>query len=562
MPLSALASAQLDLDAARVAMHGSASFAASAAETWTHCYLVLDRAFVLTRFQLAPDDGAGGGALEAAGKMPLADKDVVFTTQRSAFGGCALRLTHPSEGTWELTAEKKWPDWVAHLALAVHALDLGSLDAHGKPPRPPAFGAAAAPAAPADSSLDRHFSRQAAAARTYLERLSRRMQLFEIITGAGLLNLLLILILNSSPSHVEAWLFIGSVDILIGWAFAVRFEQVVFGTAAYAMQRDHSQHSLNSLEEDSSSDDEAAAPSKPAAAAAALARERRVAGNLPRAPGPFPPFGDVAGDGHIKQPAHTWSPAQASNVQVRVGPDYAVEKRHQPSARELFDLVAADVFFGDERVDRIAAQVDLPEPAAAAAAAAAVPAPLPQLLVVNFQVQRAGAAVFQTSGGPGYSLALYFAPSAGLVEQLRSGAAEPSVRLLCRWLEGYASDDALKARLKVKATVLNPEASRIPAWALKYNGHSCALAKSNKMARVQGTSAGGAAVDVLECDVDLREWSLLCRQGVNSILPIVGSVDFTLAVLLQGEADDELPERVLGLARLNYVNVAAHCEKW
>ena len=136
-----------------------------------------------------------------------------------------------------------------------------------------------------------------------------------------------------------------------------------------------------------------------------------------------------------------------------------------------------------------------------------------------------------------------------------------AVQLLLKWLTTFDTNESTKERLKIKVNVLNAESCGIPAWALKYNGHGCMLTKSNRMTRLQGRTKSGLECSVVECDVDLREWNLLCRQGVNSILPILGNIDFTLALIIQGESDNELPEQVLGLVRLNFLDLE-RAQKW
>lgn len=56
-------------------------------------------------------------------------------------------------------------------------------------------------------------------------------------------------------------------------------------------------------------------------------------------------------------------------------------------------------------------------------------------------------------------------------------------------------------------------------------------------------------------DIDLRQWNILCRQGVNSFLPILKNLDFVLSLVIQGDTNDELPEQILGAARINFLDI-------
>lgn len=114
---------------------------------------------------------------------------------------------------------------------------------------------------------------------------------------------------------------------------------------------------------------------------------------------------------------------------------------------------------------------------------------------------------------------------------------------------------SIKDRLKLKAHVENAEECGIPAWAMRYNGKPCMITKSNTITRFRRPTISGREVEVVECDIDLRVWSLLCRQGVNAILPLMWKIDVVLALLVQGESDDELPERVMGGVRLSFLDL-------
>jgi len=400
--LHSLAVQSLDLDPKRVLLHGSlfhldaSSIAASSSSPSTSSainlhrggtavikerFFVLDRAFVLTGYQ-----ESNLAVLEPIGAINLAEKAVAMciTNDHSRVGApfaFRINLAVASEDiAWELfpSSEKVFVDWMTALGLAIHCLDGGNQKK---------VLASSSASQSASDSLDRHFIRQATTAKYYLDRLSGRMQVIEIIAGVGLLNFLLILILNSSPGHLEAWLFMGSVDILIGWAFVVRFEQLVFGGGP--SQRRDFRHSnmLDDEEGGSSSDEEPALPNSVTLAVTPTAvvqnAKKHIVASLSMANGPFPPFGDVSAQlaGYIRLPGHTWAPCQAGHFQIRRGPNYSIEKHHQASQPELFKLVAVDLYYGEMRIDRIAESVVLPDPESPSSTSSS----LPQFLVVNFQ---------------------------------------------------------------------------------------------------------------------------------------------------------------------------------
>jgi hypothetical protein len=491
---------------------------------WRERYLVLDRHGVLQLYQQLD------GVMELVSSLHEAAASVaVVKTPSSPTIALSLRIMSSPSVTWaELSPStyQQLNEWQSCLTQTMLSHD-------------------AEPMETATTKL--------LAARQIVDRLLSRMQLIELVAGELLLNFMLILILNSSPSHFEAWLFIGSVNILVAWALIVRLEQLVFGPAGEARTSLAHQQRTSSLPlvrtrasappssnvvpavvvasnpDESSSDDEmlSAVPAPP------------------RGQSPPPSSSSTRRAGNL--PASFWTTCKPSSFMVRSGPSYVLNKHHVPSAEPaLCILHAVDLFFAEKRIDRIAKQVLLPEVSRGSS-----------LLVLNFQVQKPGLTVLHAQGGPGYSLAMYFE----LSNVFKSPSASPAVRLARKWLEECDTNEATKERLKVKVNVLNPETCTIPAWALKYNGHGCTLTRSNRVFRGKARCKSGEEVDVLECDVDLREWNLLCRQGVNAIVPVLNTVEFSLALIVQGEADDELPEQVLGAARFSGLDLSA-VEKW
>ena len=56
------------------------------------------------------------------------------------------------------------------------------------------------------------------------------------------------------------------------------------------------------------------------------------------------------------------------------------------------------------------------------------------------------------------------------LQELTSGEESNAVRLAARWFNTFATDQTLRERLKLKATILNKETCEISPWVLKYNG--------------------------------------------------------------------------------------------
>ncbi len=247
-----------------------------------------------------------------------------------------------------------------------------------------------------------------------------------------------------------------------------------------------------------------------------------------------------------KHPGHTWARCDATKIEVRIGPDYPRNGHKEKSGPALFDIIGADLFVHETKLDLIGKKLQLP-----ITSSMDPPKPFPRLLIVNFQVQLAGTSVFFPYGSPGYSFVMYFEPSSEFLSE--NSRNKNSYRLAERYFETWDTDVKMKERLKLKVIVLNTEASGIPNWATGYNGKPCMIKKSNIMTKEEEIDLG---TEFVEMDIDLRSWSVLCRQGVNAILPTVHNIDFVISLIIEGVDDSELPEQVLCCARINFLDIS------
>lgn len=71
---------------------------------------------------------------------------------------------------------------------------------------------------------------------------------------------------------------------------------------------------------------------------------------------------------------------------------------------------------------------------------------------------------------------------------------------------------------------------------------------------VQGSSQGGGGgqskTDFLEFNVNIRTWPYLAKQGLGYLMSGSDRTDLDVGFVLEGSSDEELPEVLLGSARL------------
>jgi len=246
---------------------------------------------------------------------------------------------------------------------------------------------------------------------------------------------------------------------------------------------------------------------------------------------------------------HCWIDADDSAVKVRAGPNYKSNKKKQATKPSLFRTIGIDVLEWEHKVDHIANCVELPFDKCVPKGT--VPDPFPRLLIINYQIPKPSHGFsFTSSSDPKYySFVMYTTPTQDLIDMLTGKKDEEAcVPLLRRWITEAPQNVALKERLKLIGTILNPDDCGMPGWTQGYNGKPVMIRKSGKIIRGEG---------YLEIDVDFRMWGFLTRKGINALLPnAVAKMQFVLSLVIQGEEDEELPERTMISGQLAHIDAA------
>ena len=56
-------------------------------------------------------------------------------------------------------------------------------------------------------------------------------------------------------------------------------------------------------------------------------------------------------------------------------------------------------------------------------------------------------------------------------------------------------------------------------------------------------------------DCSVHAWSYLAKKGFTSLIPLFKKIQLNIGFTIEGIADDELPECILGCAELSYLDV-------
>ncbi|KAH9247039.1 hypothetical protein BASA81_015391 [Batrachochytrium salamandrivorans] len=225
----------------------------------------------------------------------------------------------------------------------------------------------------------------------------------------------------------------------------------------------------------------------------------------------------------------------ANLIQVRVGPNYKKNGHKQYSQMDsLYEYFQVDILKSKRKLCEVHSQIQFPS------AAAAPSIKLPSFLMINFQLPNKPPTLFRSANAlddPGTSFILYF--------KLRSGltASQPGVKLA----ETFFAQNQLE-RLKILIYVDNLDEVKIPSLLQR------PIAKFLGKPVMLGTPLIVTS-EVCEIDIDVFQFPVLARTILANCRGILPTGQLRMALVIQGETDNELPERVLACCSIAELNL-------
>ncbi|XP_027774750.1 protein ENHANCED DISEASE RESISTANCE 2-like [Solanum pennellii] len=208
-----------------------------------------------------------------------------------------------------------------------------------------------------------------------------------------------------------------------------------------------------------------------------------------------------------------WTISDGKNFRVR-GKNFCTDKTKVPAGQSLMDLVAVDWFKDTKRMDHVARR---PGCAAQVASEKGL-----FTLVINLQVP----------GSTHYSMIFYF-----VMKKLIPGS------LLQRFVDG--DDEFRNSRMKLIPSV--PKGS----WIVRQSVGSspCLLGKAVDCNYIRGPK-------YLEIDVDVGS-STVANGVMGLVIGVITTLVVDMAFLVQGNTPDELPEPLIGAARVCHIELSS-----
>jgi hypothetical protein len=259
---------------------------------------------------------------------------------------------------------------------------------------------------------------------------------------------------------------------------------------------------------------------------------------------------------HVSGP--TFQPCAGSLVYVRqVG--YSVSRLKSPSEASIYQFLGADFIQTDNKIDNIARFITLPLPPNVSSEEleqAVAETPLPAFLVVNVQIPGYAPSMFGTLDGPGNQLVAYFGLHGEQRARFRQDTSA-SAALVRKFFSSFITEekgqdgkDLINKRLKCIPTVTNLADPEIDGLGR--------IAKSSITAKNATPFMTGPnchrfyrGVNYFEVDMDVHKYQYGAVVLLSAMRDHVQLIQANVHLLLQGETDDELPERTLASFQIN-----------
>lgn len=234
----------------------------------------------------------------------------------------------------------------------------------------------------------------------------------------------------------------------------------------------------------------------------------------------------------------------ATTVLVR-GPRYSATKKKELSLPAFYELVHVEVLAAKGKHCHIAESASGNEILQNHSGAQCL-GPLPGFFVVNVQLPEGEPSMFDGARANCASIVFYFRVRPETQAALADGSADEALQLLRRYCEGAPHQRSLQEKLKAICQIDNVAESGVSSMVQRYNGTPSLITKVGTLFTGDG---------YIEIDVDISACSYAYRSSLYAMRNRVTSMELRVSFLVQGDREDDLPERVWGCAALHRVSL-------
>eukprot|EP00948_MAST-09A_sp_MAST-9A-sp1_P002465 g2465.t1 len=252
----------------------------------------------------------------------------------------------------------------------------------------------------------------------------------------------------------------------------------------------------------------------------------------------------------------TWSPIDATKIRVRRGPKYRRNKKKEPSKSALYDSFSLDFCLSEKKVEDMGKILKFTEEISKKYTDPELDAmKIPTFFIVHMMLP------LYAPNNPLWGATKDDGPSAqftccmGMKKEIRDEIKKPlaeqsaAVKLLVKFLRGCI-DETSDIKLRMKQ-IQGVEPTRLEECKLGSTTKKLARTYNYKPAMTRPYQRYRQYGNRMELQIDAHKYSYMFRKYWHSIQAVTGSMYADMVFVIQGETDDELPERILGGFRLN-----------
>jgi len=242
----------------------------------------------------------------------------------------------------------------------------------------------------------------------------------------------------------------------------------------------------------------------------------------------------------------SWSPGDHTVFKVRdVG--YKAKKEKVQSKEALYDLVGMDILKSDRRLDDMHSLLTLFPPRECDDLEKIKQSGLPRLFVVNMQVPLKTPSPWGQED-PGISVVYYWAVNPRTVEQAINEPNRPEIALFKRFVTDFDKNDDIRRRFKGIAVAGNFSDLNLSSKLEPLNGKPVILFKAASHKRF---------AEGHEATVMVHKFGFIAKGLFHQFKELSESIKINAAFVIQGEDDSELPECLLGCAKVHRLDFGA-----
>lgn len=190
---------------------------------------------------------------------------------------------------------------------------------------------------------------------------------------------------------------------------------------------------------------------------------------------------------------------------------------------------------------------------------------VPYSFVVTANLPQEEPKLFSTPGkGPSYVIIFHFVASSMLLKQLNDlDSASPAVKLFNNFCSEGLVNSNFMGRFKAMCIIDDIGKHGFPAIVNRFNGKPVLINKSGRLNAFYQNENGALAmgvkegkdVNALNMLINVHLFAFVARKTLFSLYDKFKDMALNIAFTIEGRADEELPEVVLGCAKLEGIEV-------